>query len=126
MPPKRQRSSSPLPTAKRHREALGDYVRTLNVPSQEGFPAIEEIVHHIFSYLSAVDLCAIQGVSNFWNRLASDNQLWKALYIHEHPRHRLPNTKTSFSNARNPQRQIRSLPQRAVEYEQKDYKWLYR
>lgn len=75
-------------------------------------------------------------VSQFWNRLASDNQLWKQLFLREHPLHRLRGGKSSPSPSisiphwtpGSSRREVKPLPQRVgtIEVEQQDYKWLYR
>lgn len=64
MPNKRHAVSSPppsllAPAAKRSRIG-GDGGVSTKTAVLDSFPTIEEIVHHIFSYLDAEDLCTIQ------------------------------------------------------------------
>lgn len=56
---KRQTSSTALPAAKRAR--VRDQT-ILHVSNKDRFPTIEEVVHHIFSFLDAKHLCIIQSV----------------------------------------------------------------
>lgn len=49
----------------------------------------DELVLHIFSYLSYQHLCTIQEVHSHWARLAGDNTLWKQLFLIDHPSQRL-------------------------------------
>ncbi|OLL22938.1 F-box protein pof12 [Neolecta irregularis DAH-3] len=66
--PKRQRSESPF-SCKRAKFSF----LILNLS--------DEIILHIFSYLSHKDLLASQLVSRRWNRIVDDNQLWRKLFF---------------------------------------------
>lgn len=57
---KRATTSATLPVAKRTRHDDEGHVRALLVDERDVFPTVEEIVHHIFSYLDAEELCTIQ------------------------------------------------------------------
>jgi len=90
----------------------------------------------------SLDYSSVAAVSRFWNRLASDNQLWKALFLREHPLHRLRGGKSSYSGPfrmlpTRPGREIKPLPRRITTAGnmkqdhhswllQRDYKWLFR
>lgn len=72
---KHRLSPAPLPAAKRlHRNAIQIVLSTpvLNFDTSIS----DEIVLVIFSYLSWVDLCAIQQTNRHWARLATDNQVY--------------------------------------------------
>src|ERR1700733_12394503 len=49
----------------------------------------DELILCIFSYLSWVDLCALQATNRNWCRLAADNELWRKLYLSVYGRSRL-------------------------------------
>lgn len=57
---KRSQTSATLPVAKRTRHDAEHHVRAVLVDERDAFPTVEEIVHHIFSYLDAEELCTIQ------------------------------------------------------------------
>ncbi|KAI7869189.1 hypothetical protein BDF14DRAFT_1723110 [Spinellus fusiger] len=61
----------------------------------------DELVLHIFSYLSAVDLTQCAMVSTCWSRLAGDEWLWKPLFLHRF-RHRPAPIQTPFSSSHQP------------------------
>lgn len=60
MADKRRRSSSPLYNATKRAKIDfdGSYLTTVKVSDR--FPTVEEVVHHIFSFLTPRDLCSIQ------------------------------------------------------------------
>ncbi|KAL4258276.1 F-box domain-containing protein [Pleurotus pulmonarius] len=127
MPATRKRSLSPaaaiLPPPKR-RELLSntnphDILRT-------GLERLyDELIVHIFSYLSYADLCAAQAASRNWYRLASDNHIWKSLYLSAFGRTRLRGARGFVD--RTDGREVRPLPGRARGHEDtKDWKWMFR
>lgn len=91
----------------------------------------DELVLLIFSYLPFQDLCVVQSVDNHWARLASDNSLWKRLFLTDHPSQRLRGSR-GFSSRWVMQagREIKTLPARLKNTnDQTDYwpfKWMYR
>ncbi|KAG9220660.1 hypothetical protein CCMSSC00406_0003759 [Pleurotus cornucopiae] len=127
MPTTRKRSLSPaaaiLPPPKR-RELL------LNTkppdPDKTGLERLyDELIVHIFSYLSYADLCAAQAASRNWYRLASDNHIWKSLYLSAFGRTRLRGARGFVD--RTDGREVRPLPGRAKGHEDtKDWKWMFR
>ncbi|KZS98590.1 hypothetical protein SISNIDRAFT_404077 [Sistotremastrum niveocremeum HHB9708] len=82
----------------------------------------DELVVHIFSYLTAVELCTVHTCNRHWARLAQDNQLWKALFIREF------GTRLRGKGANPPQhdRHTKPLPTRAPQHKEVDWKWMYR
>jgi hypothetical protein len=87
----------------------------------------DELLLHIFSYLDAVDLCATQATCKPWSRLASDNHIWKKLYLAVYGRTRLQGSKGFVS--RNDGRTVKELPQRAkskIPIDLQDWKWMFR
>ncbi|ORZ00613.1 hypothetical protein BCR43DRAFT_485525 [Syncephalastrum racemosum] len=62
----------------------------------------EEIILHIFNFLSPVDLTVCSQVNSNWHRLANDEQLWKPLYLERfHSRHTPPSIETSTQRTLN-------------------------
>ncbi|KAJ8482427.1 hypothetical protein ONZ45_g14953 [Pleurotus djamor] len=126
----RKRSLSPsaanLPLAKR-REGPGNTTTHALVAS--GFETLyDELILHIFSHLSYQDLCVAQVISRDWFRLASDNHLWRLLYIRAYGRTRLRGARGFVGRTND--REIRNLPSRAKTHtssdDLKDWKWMFR
>ncbi|EGN99529.1 hypothetical protein SERLA73DRAFT_121689 [Serpula lacrymans var. lacrymans S7.3] len=84
----------------------------------------DELILSIFSFLGSTDLCAIQATNSNWARLASDNQLWKALYLRDYGRPRLRGGRGFVGRADG--REVKPLPGRAKPDNLKDWKWMYR
>jgi len=84
----------------------------------------DELLLDIFSYLPWVDLCFTQSVSRNWARLAGDNELWRKLYIQEYGRSRLRGSRGFIS--RRDGREVRRLPERALNDQCKVWKWMFR
>lgn len=86
----------------------------------------DELILTIFSYLSWLDLCAVQLINRNWARLAVDNELWRRQYL-------LVYGKTRLRGSRGPSgrlndREIKPLPARArvEDSSHKDWKWMFR
>ena len=84
----------------------------------------DELILHIFSHLSWVDLCRTQATNRNWARLAGDNELWRNLYLKVYGRTRLRGAKGFIGRLDG--RQVRPLPGRARAEEQRDWKWMFR
>jgi len=84
----------------------------------------DELILCIFSHLSSVDLCTAQATVRNWSRLATDNELWRKIYLRTFGRSRLRGGKGFVSRADG--REVKPLPTRAVGDEIKDWKWMYR
>lgn len=84
----------------------------------------DEITLLIFSYLSWVDLCAAQATSGNWYRLATDNELWRNLYLSIFKSSRLRGARGFVG--RTDGREIKNLPGRAKVEELKDWRWMFR
>jgi len=93
----------------------------------------DELVLEILSYLSFRELCTAQMVNTHWARLAGDSQLWKQLFIKDHPSQRLRGGR-GFSEGSSLEggpsgREIRPLPARVRvkgTITSKSWKWMYR
>jgi len=120
---KRQQSPGVLPPAKRLRLTTSS-----NLPHESHLSfdnlLYDELILDIFSYLPWVDLCLTQSVSRTWARLAGDNEIWRKLYIQEYGRSRLRGTRGFIS--RRDGREVRPLPERAVNNQSKIWKWMFR
>ncbi|KAI5841466.1 hypothetical protein DFP73DRAFT_555865 [Morchella snyderi] len=68
--PKRPASESPEPSSKRHRPNVVPYIKRLS----------DELFLRIASFLSISDLTSCQRVSKRFSRIATDGQIWKALF----------------------------------------------
>ncbi|KAF8633295.1 hypothetical protein AX17_004470 [Amanita inopinata Kibby_2008] len=125
---KRSSSPAPLPPAKRlHRleDNTGTDVRLLRATiAPFNISLYDELILCIFSHLSWVDLCAAQATSKNWSRLATDNGLWKNLFLSNFGRPRLRGAR-GFIN-RLDGREVRTLPSTAAAHEYKDWKWMFR
>ncbi|KDQ10137.1 hypothetical protein BOTBODRAFT_36569 [Botryobasidium botryosum FD-172 SS1] len=127
---KRRLTPESLPPAKR---TYANYRSTLSLSFDQNLS--DELVLHIFSYLPFVDLCVSQSVNHHWARLATDNQLWKALFLSDSPLPRLRGSKgypfspSRYAESRNikplPSRSIASLQEKGLNHS-RDWKWMYR
>lgn len=68
--PKRPSSESPEPQSKRHRPNFIPHIGRLS----------DELFLRIASFLSIADLTSCQRVSKRFSRIATDSQIWKALF----------------------------------------------
>ena len=120
---KRRQSPGVLPPAKRL-----CLTGTSNLPraSHLSFDNLlyDELLLDIFSYLPWANLCLTQSVSRNWARLAGDNELWRKLYIQEYGRSRLRGSRGFIS--RRDGREVRRLPERALNDQCKVWKWMFR
>jgi hypothetical protein len=126
MSAKHRLSPEPVPVAKRlHTSVSQSTSRRLQVSFDSLY---DELILCIFSHLSAPDLCAAQCINKTWNRLSTDNEIWKALYLKTFGRSRLRGSKGFTSFTRTDGREIRPLPARASlkPAELKDWKWMFR
>ncbi|KAG0708329.1 hypothetical protein DFH29DRAFT_891950 [Suillus ampliporus] len=125
---KHRLSPAPLPPAKR--------LRNTRISSQEhrlvatfDNALYDELILFIFSFLNSRDLCAMQATNRNCARLASDNQLWKALFVREYGKTRLRGGKGFYG--RTDGRSVKPLPSRASvptssADDALDWKWMYR
>ncbi|KAH7923937.1 hypothetical protein BV22DRAFT_1067761 [Leucogyrophana mollusca] len=121
---KHRLSPAPLPPAKRIHHASLFLEQRIVTSFDNGL--YDELILFIFSFLDARDLCAVEAANRNCARLASDNQLWKALYIREYGKARLRGGR-GFSG-RADGKEVKSLPSRALAKgtEALDWKWMYR
>lgn len=84
----------------------------------------DEVILSIFSYLSWVDLCAAQATSGNWLRLATDNELWRNLYLQVFGRSRLRGARGFVG--RTDGREVKALPGRAKVEDLKDWRIMFR
>ncbi|KAL0956433.1 hypothetical protein HGRIS_002581 [Hohenbuehelia grisea] len=132
--PKRPLSPAPLPLAKRlHVASNADGTHSSNFPVFDGL--YDELILYIFSYLSFVDVCAAQATNRNWSRLATDNHLWKALYVNAYGRSRLRGARGFLG--RMDGREVKPLPIRVQslgpgalrqteDEDRRDWKWMFR
>lgn len=116
-----------LPAAKRrHTTATRPSTSPLRPPLSINQFLYDELILHIFSYLSWEDLCLTQSVSSNWARLAGDNELWRRLYIREYGRSRLRGSRGFVT--RRDGRKVRPLPGRFQNSndQYQDWKWMFR
>ncbi|KAF8608584.1 hypothetical protein BDV93DRAFT_541073 [Ceratobasidium sp. AG-I] len=106
------------------------------LPTISNFDSIlsDETALTIFTFLDPYHLCLAQEVNRHWNRLATDNHLWKTMFFREYPRQRLRGSR-GFSTAGS--REIKPLPSRAqhngdtfaedsLPENYTDWRWMYR
>ncbi|KAJ7594416.1 hypothetical protein C8J56DRAFT_926721 [Mycena floridula] len=111
---KHRLSPAPLPPAKRLHTLLEKPLHSRTILTFDN-SLYDELLLVIFSYLSYIDLCTIQATSRNCRRLASDNELWRKLYVRVFGnRPRIRGTK-GFSSIRSDGKQIKALPGRARE-----------
>ncbi|KAI0268785.1 hypothetical protein BC834DRAFT_867204 [Gloeopeniophorella convolvens] len=122
---KRSLSPGHLPPAKRAHLASSP-PSPASVEAYSGFDSLlyDELILHIFAFLSYVDLCALQATNRNWARLCLDNQLWKSLYLREFGRLRLRGLRGSAG--RKDGRETKGLPGRATADEVQDWKRMFR
>jgi hypothetical protein len=120
---KRSLSPQPLPPAKRfhtiHRNPPQDHLSV-------AYALYDEIIITIFSYLSWVELCAVQLINKNWARLAVDSELWKRQYLLVFGKSRLRGVRGTQDRFNS--REVKPLPARArVDGPpHKDWKWMFR
>ncbi|TDL19923.1 hypothetical protein BD410DRAFT_773366 [Rickenella mellea] len=89
----------------------------------------DELILVIFSYLTWVDLCVIQSTNRNWGRLATDNQLWKDLYLGQYGRGRLRGSRGFLG--RRDGKEVKPLPGpsrhfRPPSVDFRNWKWMFR
>ncbi|KAJ3763986.1 hypothetical protein EV360DRAFT_32345 [Lentinula raphanica] len=120
---KHRLSPAPLPPPKKIH--LVEEPATSSSSSQSAFDSLsDELILCIFARLSFSDLCACQATSSNWYRLATDNELWRNLYLKTFGRPRLRGARGFVG--RTDGREIKSLPGRAKAEDLKDWKWMFR
>ncbi|CAE6446422.1 unnamed protein product [Rhizoctonia solani] len=95
----------------------------------------DETVLAIFTFLDPYQLCLVRLVNKHWGRLATDNHLWRIMFLREFSRSRLRGSRgfTTLSN-----REIRPLPSRVRPHGEElglnddlpenytDWRWMFR
>ncbi|KAG1799797.1 uncharacterized protein HD556DRAFT_1344913 [Suillus plorans] len=125
---KHRLSPAPLPPAKRlHHTRISSQGHSLITTFDNAL--YDELILFIFSFLNSRDLCAMHGTNRNCARLASDNQLWKALFVREYGKTRLRGGKGFYG--RTDGRSVKPLPLRASTSTSSaddalDWKWMYR
>ncbi|KAG2364387.1 hypothetical protein BDR07DRAFT_1470904 [Suillus spraguei] len=125
---KHRLSPAPLPPAKRlHNTRISLQGHRLITTFDNAL--YDELILFIFSFLNSRDLCAMQGTNRNCARLASDNQLWKALFVREYGKTRLRGGKGFYG--RTDGRSVKPLPSRvsastSSDDDALDWKWMYR
>lgn len=119
-----KRSLSPilLPPSKRLHTSTGR--QRPSHPLSFDSSLYDELILCIFSHLSWIDLCAAQATSRNWARLATDNELWRKLYLRVYGRTRLRGARGFVGRPNG--REIKPLPGRAKAEDHKDWKWMFR
>ncbi|CAE7134189.1 unnamed protein product [Rhizoctonia solani] len=69
----------------------------------------DETVLAIFTFLDPYDLCSAQLVNKHWSRLATDNHLWRIMFLREFSQSRLRGSRGFTAT----NREIKPLPSRA-------------
>ncbi|KIK39666.1 hypothetical protein CY34DRAFT_808016 [Suillus luteus UH-Slu-Lm8-n1] len=125
---KHRLSPAPLPPAKRlHNTRISSQEHRLITTFDNAL--YDELILFIFSFLNSRDLCAMHGTNRNCARLASDNQLWKALFVREYGKTRLRGGKGFYG--RTDGRSVKPLPSRASTSTSSaddalDWRWMYR
>lgn len=116
-------SGNPLPPAKRL-HAPGVH-RRLHVCFDSLY---DELILCIFSHLSFADLCVAQAINKNCQRLATDIELWRNLYLKTFGRSRLRGYKGPVGVTRADGREVLPLPARVSPKQDhfKDWKWMFR
>ncbi|KAG8746954.1 hypothetical protein FRC12_014178, partial [Ceratobasidium sp. 428] len=95
----------------------------------------DETVLTIFGFLDSYHLCLVRTVNKHWNRLATDNHLWRIMFLQEFSQQRLRGSR-GFSQHAN--REIKPLPSRVrnegdvisvrdvLPENYTDWRWMYR
>ncbi|KAI6038486.1 hypothetical protein EDC04DRAFT_1965716 [Pisolithus marmoratus] len=124
MASKRRPSPATLPVAKRHVGPQLSSERRSVVAFDNAL--YDELILFIFSFLNYRDLCAIEATNKNCSRLASDDQLWKGLFLREFGRPRLRGGRGFYGRADG--RLVKPLPSRACPAEESavNWKWMYR
>ncbi|EUC58684.1 F-box-like protein [Rhizoctonia solani AG-3 Rhs1AP] len=94
----------------------------------------DETVLGIFAFLDPYHLCLVQLVNKHWSRLATDNHLWRIMFLREFSRSRLRGSRGFIA----PTREIKPLPSRAQLHGEEygsnedlpenytDWRWMFR
>ncbi|KAG6333850.1 hypothetical protein ID866_5238 [Astraeus odoratus] len=122
---KRHLSPAPLPVAKRQHGLQPSSSERRTVTTFDNV-LYDELILFIFSYLDSRDLCAVEATNKNCSRLASDNQLWKALFVREFGKARLRGGRGFYGTASG--RVARPLPSRVSlpDNDVTNWKWMYR
>lgn len=119
---KRNLSPGLLPPTKRLHTSTGHQRPTNRLNFDNSL--YDELILCIFSHLSWIDLCAAQATSRNWARLATDNEIWRKLYLRTYGRARLRGTRGFVG--RPDGRDIKPLPGRAKPEDRKDWRQMFR
>ncbi|KAG2153680.1 uncharacterized protein EDB93DRAFT_1134121 [Suillus bovinus] len=125
---KHRLSPVPLPPAKRlHHTRISSQEHRLITTFDNAL--YDELILFIFSFLNCRDLCAMHRTNRNCSRLASDNQLWKTLFIREFGKTRLRGGKGFYGLTDG--RLVKPLPLRASTSmssadDTLDWKWMHR
>ena len=117
-------SPPPLPAAKRLRTLTGSSDSGGRSFSIDNFLS-DELVLCIFSFLSWIDLCAVQATNRDWCRLSTDNELWRNLYLTVYGRSRLRGA-SGVAPTRSDGKETKPLPVGAKPTVFKDWKTMFR
>lgn len=123
---KRHLSGNPLPPAKRlHTPGVHRTSGRLHVCFDSLY---DELILCIFAHLSFADLCVAQAINKDCQRLATDTELWRNLYLKAFGRSRLRGYKGFVGLTRADGREVLPLPARvsAKQDHFKDWKWMFR
>ena len=119
-------SGNPLPPAKRlHTSGVHRTSGRLHVCFESLY---DELILCTFSHLSFADLCVAEAINKNCQRLATDTELWRNLYLKNFGRSRLRGYKGSPGLMRADGREVLPLPARvsAKPDHFKDWKWMFR
>ncbi|KAJ1304328.1 hypothetical protein OPQ81_005487 [Rhizoctonia solani] len=95
----------------------------------------DETVLAIFAFLDPYHLCLVRLVNKHWSRLATDNHLWRVMFLREFSRSRLRGSRGFTTSAT---REIKPLPSRAQAHGDEhslddslpenytDWRWMFR
>lgn len=121
---KHRTSPATLPVPKRHAGPQLSFERRSVITFDSAL--YDELMLFIFSFLDHRDLCAVQATNKNCSRLASDDQLWKSLFLREFGRPRLRGGRGFYGRA--DRRSVKPLPSRAYPPEESafNWKWMYR
>lgn len=119
---KRELSPAPLPPSKRRYGTINQRIPIQALSFENSL--YDELILCILSYLSCVDLCAVQATSRNLARLGADNELWRKLYYRVYGRTRLRGARGFIG--RPDGREVKPLPERAGTEDHRDWKWMFR